>query len=107
MSNDDVGGVVKVIELIGSSPRSFSDAVRNAVKTASKSVRHIQGVDVLSSSAQTDDRGELTSYRVHCKIAFLVEGSSSDTKRAKKSSRAQAGPATASAGSAASRAATR
>jgi flavin-binding protein dodecin len=66
-------GVVKVIELVGSSPRSFSDAVRNAVKVASETVRHIKGVDVLSSTAEVDEQGELTTYKVHCKIAFLVE----------------------------------
>jgi flavin-binding protein dodecin len=107
MSSDDVDGVVKVIELVGSSPRSFSDAVRNAVKTASKSVRHIQGVDVLSSTAQANEEGELTSYRVHCKIAFLVETARDEPKRTRRSSRSQSGPATASAGSAASRGATR
>jgi dodecin len=69
------GGVVKVIELVGSSPNSFSDAVRNAVKTASQSLRNVQGVDVLASSADIGADGELTNYKVNCKIAFLVEGS--------------------------------
>jgi flavin-binding protein dodecin len=68
------GGVVKVIELVGSSPNSFSDAVRNAVKTANESLRNIQGVDVISSNA-TVENGQLTNYKVQCKIAFLIEGS--------------------------------
>ena len=67
------GGVVKVIELVGSSPNSFSDAVKNAVKEAAKTTRGIQGVDVLRSSATVGDGGELTNYKVNCKIAFLVE----------------------------------
>jgi flavin-binding protein dodecin len=66
--------VVKVIELVGSSPNSFSDAVRNAVKTASATIRNIKGVDVLSSNAEVGADGQLTSYRVQCKIAFVVEG---------------------------------
>lgn len=73
MGEEVVGGVVKVIELVGSSPTSFSDAVRNAVKTASETVRHIRGVDVISSNAEVDEAGELTNYKVHCKIAFLIE----------------------------------
>ena len=73
MPDDVVGGVVKVIELVGSSPNSFSDAVRNAVKTASRTIRNIRGVDVLSSSAEVGDAGQLTSYRVNCKIAFVIE----------------------------------
>ncbi len=74
MPHHDVpGAVVKVIEVVGSSPNSFSDAVRNAVKTASQTIRNITGVEVLSSSASVAD-GELSNYRVHCKIAFVVEG---------------------------------
>ena len=66
------GGVVKILELVGSSTTSFSDAVRNAVKMASETVRGIQGVEVLNSNA-TVENGELTMYKVHCKIAFLIE----------------------------------
>lgn len=67
------GGVVKIIELVGSSTSSFSDAVRNAVKKASETVRGIQGVEVLGSTADVDGSGEITAYKVHCKIAFLID----------------------------------
>ena len=73
MANDQPSGVVNVIELVGSSPSSFSDAVRNAVKTASQTIRNIRGVEVLSSSADVGEDGELTLYKVNCKIAFLLE----------------------------------
>lgn len=74
MAHEVEGGVVKVIELVGSSPDSFSDAVRNATKTAAASVRNIRGVEVLNSNAEVDGSGNLTLYKVACKIAFLVEG---------------------------------
>ncbi len=81
--HEEPGGVVKVVELVGSSDSSFSDAVRNAVRVASQSLRNIQGVDVIGSSASVGDGGELTLYKVHCKVAFLVEhgarGSSSSS----------------------------
>lgn len=81
------GGVVKVVELVGSSDSSFSDAVRNAVRVASKSLRNIQGVDVIGSSATVGDEGELTLYKVHCKVAFLVEhGSDGADASARRSS---------------------
>ncbi|HEX7247433.1 MAG TPA: dodecin family protein [Actinomycetota bacterium] len=74
MSGHEVaGGVVKVVELVGSSDTSFSDAVRNAVRVASSTLRNIQGVDVIGSSATVGDDGELTLYKVQCKVAFLVE----------------------------------
>ncbi len=73
------GAVVKVIEVVGSSPNSFSDAVRNAVKTAATSLRNITGVDVISSSADVDENGDLTNYKVAVKIAFVLESSAHDT----------------------------
>jgi len=66
-------GVVRVIELVGSSPNSFSDAVRHAAKVASQTVRNIQGIEVLTSNADVDENGDLTMYKVNCKIAFLYE----------------------------------
>lgn len=72
MPDEVPGGVVKVIELVGSSPNSFSDAVRNAVSTASETVRNITGVDVISSNA-TVENGQLAVYKVQVKIAFLVD----------------------------------
>ena len=79
--NEDVasesgpGAVVKIIEVVGSSPNSFSDAVRNAVKTAAASLRNIKGVDVMNSSADVDQNGELVNYKVTVKIAFVLETS--------------------------------
>jgi flavin-binding protein dodecin len=75
MANDTPGAVVKVIELVGSSPSSFSDAVRSAVATASRTIRNITGVDVLSSTATVED-GQINLYKVQVKIAFLVDDSS-------------------------------
>ncbi len=75
MTEDIPGAVVKVIELVGSSPNSFSDAVRNVVRTASETIRNIRGVDVISSNADVGDNGEITNYKVQCKIAFVIEGS--------------------------------
>jgi flavin-binding protein dodecin len=72
MAHDVPRAVVKVIELVGSSPESFSDAVRNAVSIVSQSVRNITGVEVLGSNADVEG-GEITVYKVNCKIAFLVE----------------------------------
>jgi flavin-binding protein dodecin len=79
MAGDVPGGVVKVIELVGSSQDSFSDAVRNAVKTAAQTIRNIQGVDVISSQADVGQNGELSLYKVNFKIAFLIERGAGQT----------------------------
>jgi len=67
------GAIVRITEVVGSSPRSFSDAVRNAVQAAAETVRGIRGVEVVSSNADVDDDGNLSLYKVNCKIAFIVE----------------------------------
>jgi dodecin len=69
------GAVVRITEIVGSSPNSFSDAVRNAVKAAAETVRGIRGVEVVSSNADVDENGNLSLYKVNCKIAFIVERS--------------------------------
>lgn len=65
-------GVIKIIELVGVSQQSFSDAVRQAVAEASKTIRGINGVEVQSSQATVVD-GQISEYRVNLKIAFPVE----------------------------------
>ncbi len=65
-------GVIKIIELVGTSPTSFSDAVRNAVSTAAQTLRNMTGVDVLSSNA-TVENGEISLYKVQVKIAFVLD----------------------------------
>lgn len=77
MPDEVPNAVVKIIELVGSSPTSFSDAVRNAVATASKTVRNIKGIDVLSSSA-TVENGEISLYKVQVKVAFVIDSSADD-----------------------------
>jgi dodecin len=68
-------GVVKVLELVGVSQQSYSDAVRQAVSEASKTIRGINGVEVIRSSAKVEN-GEISEYRVDLKIAFPVERAS-------------------------------
>lgn len=69
-----MASVAKVVQLIGSSDKSFSDAVKVAVTQASQSIRGITGVDVVSSQATVSD-GEITEYRVTVDIAFGIERS--------------------------------
>jgi flavin-binding protein dodecin len=66
-------GVIIIREMVGTSPRSWSDAARQAVATASKTVRNIQTVEVVKSTAVVQD-GEIVEYRVEIKIGFEYEG---------------------------------
>ena len=66
-------GVIIIREMVGTSPNSWSDAARQAVETASKTVRNIQTVEVVKSTAEVRD-GEIVEYRVELKIGFEYEG---------------------------------
>lgn len=65
--------VVRVIELVGVSEKSWSDAAQQAVTRASETIRHITGLDVLHSTAVVHDR-KIVEYHVNVKVAFVVEG---------------------------------
>ena len=64
--------IVKVIEVIASSEKSFDDAIRNAVTEVSKTIHNIDSVYVKDFKAHVKD-GQLTSYGVICKVSFRVD----------------------------------
>ena len=64
--------VVKIIELIGSSPDGWNEAVQNAVTEAAKTVKNIKGVHVKRCTAKVEDN-KIVEYNANVKIAFIVE----------------------------------
>jgi len=65
--------VIIVREMVGTSPRSWSDAARQAVATAARTVRNIKTIEVVKSTAVVED-GEIVEYLVDLKIGFEYEG---------------------------------
>ena len=64
--------IVKIIELIGTSPNSWSEAAQNAVTEAAKTITNIKGVHVKRCTAKvTNDK--IVEYNVNVKVAFTVE----------------------------------
>jgi dodecin len=68
-----MSGIIIIREMVGTSPRSWSDAARQAVATASRTVRNIRTIEVVKSTAAVED-GQITEYRVELKIGFEYEG---------------------------------
>lgn len=66
--------VASVIELIGESTESWEDAVRNAVDAASKTVKHISGIEVLNLTA-TVENGQVSRFKADIHLAFAVDDS--------------------------------
>jgi hypothetical protein len=64
--------VKKIIELVGSSPRGWEEAVGNAVKEAAKTIRKITSVHVVSYTGKVQG-SRVVEYRALVRIAFTVE----------------------------------
>jgi len=64
--------VLKVIEVLSNSDKSWEDATKKAVKQASKSVKNIKSVYVNEQSAIVNG-DDVTEFRVNLKITFEVK----------------------------------
>lgn len=64
--------VVKIVELIGSSPKSWEDAAQNVLKEASDTIREIKSIDVKNFTAKVKNN-KIVEYRVVVHLAFVVE----------------------------------
>jgi flavin-binding protein dodecin len=64
--------VYKKIELVGTSPNSFSEAVANAVAKAAETVHHMSWFEVIEQRGSIVD-GNIQQYQVTMRIGFRVE----------------------------------
>jgi len=64
--------VVKVIEVLAQSDKSWEDAAQNAIKEASKSIRNIKSIYIKDKSAKVKNN-KIVKYRITAKISFLID----------------------------------
>jgi dodecin len=64
--------IVKVIEVIASSDKGFTEATQNALTEASKSVKNIRSIYIKHMNANVENN-EIVSYAVNAKISFELE----------------------------------
>lgn len=64
--------VIKAIELVGSSPDGFEEAVENAINEAKKTLRNIRRVEV-SNFEVLMENDEIKMYQAKVKLYFMVE----------------------------------
>lgn len=64
--------VLKVVELLSNSDKSWEDAAEKAVKKASKSVRGITSINIQNMSARVD-KNKIVEYRINAKISFELD----------------------------------
>jgi len=65
--------VYKVIELIGTSDKSWEDAAKAAVERAGKNVRDLRVAEVVEQDIMIEN-GKIHSYRTKLKVSFKHEG---------------------------------
>lgn len=64
--------MLKVIEVLAESDKSFDDAAQVAVTNAAKSVRNIKSVYIKEMTASVDNN-RITKYRINAKISFMLD----------------------------------
>jgi flavin-binding protein dodecin len=64
--------VAKIVEVIGSSTKSWEDATKNAITETAKTVRGIKSVHVERFTAKVKNN-KIVEYRAVLRIAFVVE----------------------------------
>ena len=62
----------KLVELVGSSKTSVSDAINGAIRSASSSVEHVEWFDVDSIRGHVEN-GEVAHYQVVVRVGFRVD----------------------------------
>ena len=65
--------VYKVIELVGTSTKSWEDAAKNAVDRAAKSLRDLRVAEVVTLDMVLD-HGKVEAYRAKINVSFKYEG---------------------------------
>jgi len=66
--------VAKIVELVGSSNKSWEDAAQVALNEAIKTIHAIRGIEVTDMTAKVDSKtGKIQEYRVCVKLSFGVE----------------------------------
>ncbi|MEJ5366291.1 MAG: dodecin family protein [Desulfosoma sp.] len=65
--------VYKIIELVGTSTVSWEDAAKNAVETASKTLRDLRIAEITKLDMKLEE-GKVVAYRARVAISFKYQG---------------------------------
>jgi flavin-binding protein dodecin len=65
--------VYKVIELVGSSEKSWEDAAKNAVETAAKTLRDLRIAEISKLDMKVEN-GKVVAYRARVNLSFKYGG---------------------------------
>lgn len=64
--------VVKVVELLAESDKSWEEAANQAVAKASKTLRGINSIYIKNMEAKVENN-RITQYRINAKVSFTID----------------------------------
>ena len=65
--------IYKVVEVIGTSRKSWDEAAKNAVETASGTLRDLRVAEIVKLDMKVED-GKVQAYRARVALSFKYEG---------------------------------
>ena len=69
----NINSVYRITEIVGTSKTSWEDAARNAVETASRSLRDLRVAEVTKTDVVIEN-GRVTAFRARVSLSFKYEG---------------------------------
>jgi len=63
------GSVYKIIEIVGTSPKSWEEATKVAVQTAAKTLEDLRIAEIVKQDV-TIENGKITAFRVRLTVSF-------------------------------------
>ena len=65
--------VYKVIEVIGSSEKSWEDAARNAVEAAGRTLKNLRIAEIKDLDLKVDEKGKVVAFRTKVSLSFKLD----------------------------------
>lgn len=65
--------VIKVIEILANSNKSWEDAAQQGINEASKTLKNIKSIYIKEHSAIVNQTNKIVEYRITAKLSFEIE----------------------------------
>jgi flavin-binding protein dodecin len=66
--------VYSISEIVGTSPNTIEDAIRNALSRASRTLRNLDWFEVVETRGHLGENGTIDHFQVTLKLGFRMEG---------------------------------
>jgi len=67
-----MSGTFKIIKLAGTSPKSYDEAIQNAITEAGHTLKGLNWFEVKEQRGRIDDKGKVVEWQVVIDVAFKI-----------------------------------